>query len=401
MNVNEIDSIETGYNLLAYGVKNKIPHWFYKHTTKIFDRWLMKEHENLSEDCFKILIQLRKQIITSMFTIIAILYSLLSCPYSNAEILGGLNNDTFKIKLYGGPINLAPAVNVKISFSNPNVVSLSSEPPGFYAFGVNKLLTSSDPDNNIISAVWDDVISNDEATIIFMLVPGSVKGFSSVKLEKVETAGGLDITDRIVSVLDKTSVINTAGLVIAEAGEFELLDPGKLISPGKAAIAFRIDNIKEKSISAKLNGKDVEFVNDKVGIATVDLPTNENTLNLNLSISKQNQSTTINLGSIKIDSGTSNIYPPYIRKAIAVNYPSYTDFQIDGKQFGVRRFGKENTSIQVVPTSTVITNNNLRRRLSRQQLVPTNCIPYGSYVNIAHPAGTTTKKITVIHSCNR
>ena len=144
-----------------------------------------------------------------------------------------------------------------------------------------------------------------------------------------------------------------------------------------------------------------EELNDKVGIATVDLPTNENTLNLNLSISKQNQSTTINLGSIKIDSGTSNIYPPYIRKAIAVNYPSYTDFQIDGKQFGVRRFGKENTSIQVVPTSTVITNNNLRRRLSRQQLVPTNCIPYGSYVNIAHPAGTTTKKITVIHSCNR
>ncbi len=320
------------------------------------------------------------------------------CLKAHAEILDGLSNNTFKITLYGTPINLAPAFNIQLSFSNPEVASLSTEPPEFKALNVHQLITASNPDTNTISAVWDDMIPNNEATITFMLTPGTTKGFSTIKIDKVETARGLDITDSIISVIENPNVINTAGITTTRFGEFTLLDPGKLTSPGKAAIAFRAKNIPG-DVKVTLNGEKVDFINNELGIAVISLLPDNDQLNLNLSILQEDQSTTINLGKLKVDKGTSELYPPHIRQATAINHLNYTDFKIEGKQFGVKRFGKDGTSIQIVPGALPITNDHLRSRRTRQLLNPTDCIPYGSYVNLSHSAGTTTKKISVVNPC--
>ncbi len=320
------------------------------------------------------------------------------CLKAHAEIFDGLSNNTFKITLYGTPINLAPAVNIQLSFSNPEVASLSTEPPEFKALNVHQLITASNPDTNTLSAVWDDMIPNNEATITFMLTPGTAKGFSTIKIDKVETARGLDITNSIISVIENPNIINTAGIITTGFGEFTLLDPGKLISPGKAAIAFRVKNIPG-NIKATLNGEDVNFIDNELGIAVINLLSDNDQLDLNLSILEEDQSTTINLGKVKVDKGTSGLYPPHIRKATAINHLNYTDFEIEGRQFGVKRFGKDGTNIQIVPGARPITNDHLRSRRTRQLLNPTDCIPYGSYVNLSHSAGTTTKKISVVNHC--
>lgn len=309
-----------------------------------------------------------------------------------------LSSDTVTIRVFGTPINLTPALNIKLSFSNPNVAKLDSSKPILEANGVTQLLGESNPESGIISVVWDEIIPNHEAKIIAMLQPGTVMGSTSIKVDKVEIAGGKDITDSIVVLISPSSISNSEGAVITPLGNFTLEDQGRLISPGSAAITFRAENVPS-DITGTLNDSPVEF-GENIGVAIIDLPENGGKKALFLTVSSKGKSRIIHLGDINVEKGVKVGLPPRITSAIAINDPNDTKLRISGRKFGVKRFGRNDISVKIVPESQKLTNKNLRKRSTRERFENNTCIPDGSYVNISHAAGSAGKRLTVVGECD-
>ena len=330
--------------------------------------------------------------------LIVILASLILLSPAQAS----LNTDTITIKVYGTPINLTPALNIKLSFSNPNVAKLAPTSPIFQASGANQLLSEANPNSGVVSVVWDEIIPNHEANITVMLLPGNLMGSTNISVDSVEIAGGIDITDSIVALVDPPSVSNSVGKIITPFGDFTLVDSGRLVAPGTAAIAFKIENkpsILSDTLSATLNGNEVDFSSDRFGISVIDLPQNGGKQVLSLTVSNKNQTQTIHLGDVEVEKGINFGLPPRINRALAINTPGDTKLKISGRKFGVRRFGREKVRVEIVPLDIATTNNNLRRRATKERLSDQSCVPLGSYVNISHPAGTSAKKIIVDGGC--
>ncbi len=316
-----------------------------------------------------------------------------------AEITGDLNKDTFTIRLLGNLLNQSSALNIKFSFSDPDVAMLSSESPIFQANGAAQLLTSSNPSSNTISVVWDGYIPSNEASITFMLEKGSAMGITTFSIDKVESAYGIDITNNIAIITDKFSVSNSFGSETTSFGKFTLLDPGKLYTPGTAAIAVQAENISP-NLTAKLNGKPVILLENNTGVAEIVLPENSNELNFTLEVNSGSEQRLINLGNVKLEKASTRRYPPIIDRAYVINKPGDNKLKVYGRYFGIGRFGRDGVNVEVIPGTSDISNENLRRRSAKDSLGNSDCIPAGSYVNISHPAGTVTKKIKVYGNCN-
>ena len=257
-----------------------------------------------------------------------------------AQLVGGLSSDTITIRIFGIPQEFSGALNVKLSFSNPEVVKLDSSPPLFMALGVNQLLTESDPESSTISVVWDGIILNNEAKITAMLTPGRITGVTNISVEKVEVGGGFDITDRVAIQTDKVAISNSLGSVVSSLGEFTLLEPPKLVSPGRGVISFEASEVPY-NIVAKLNGENVDFINPHLGVAVVDLPDNGGNLPIILEVSTGRQTKVIRLGTVHVESLGGIGFPPQIKKALAANDLAGTQIRIEGDEFGVLRFGKK------------------------------------------------------------
>ena len=317
---------------------------------------------------------------------------------ARAEIIGGLDKDTVNIKLYGHPINWGSALNIKLSVSNPNVANLSLESPTFNAQSANALLTSSDPSSGTVTVLWDGYIPNNEADIEVKLAPGTTKGLTNISVDKVELAGGFDITDKIVVRLDNSTVVNTAGKQVTPLGDFELIDPGTLVSPGRATISFDAQGIPANLV-AKLNGEEVSFL-DMTGLAQVTLPHSGDELKLTLDVTSGNQNKLVNLGKVRIIENNGPKFPARISRVVAYNDTQGPKLRIRGRRFGVRMFGKENTIVKVVPQDVKMSSNKLKRFRGRGKITKANCVQKGSYVNVVHSAGTATKKIHVKGECN-
>ena len=337
----------------------------------------------------------KPNLIFLMFFIMFLSFS----PASKAQPGESLSTDTITMRLFGTPINLTPALNIKVSFTSPDVVNLSNEPPSFQALGASELLTSSDPDSQTISVIWDGTITNNEAKITFMLEPGRVKGLTAIMIDSVETAGGRDITGSIVVLLDKQNIVNSIGTVATSFGDFTLVKPEKLIAPGRAAVIFRAENIKD-GLSALLNGSSVEFTEDGFGVGIVDLPESGGKLNLTLGLLLAGRSEKINLGTVNIERPGGIGLPPRIDKVLGFNTLGGPKLQIKGRQFGVKRFGRDGVTVEILPSEQVLKNRYLESRSTKGTLRQTRCIKEGAYVNISHEAGTDAKKVTVLGECN-
>jgi hypothetical protein len=339
---------------------------------------------------------------SSILTVIILAGVLLISGISTAkaEILGGLSHNEFKIKLFGWPLNLTPALNIELSFSDPEIAKLSTTPPSLKAEGTNLLLSSSDPTSNTVSIVrTGEIIPNQEAEITVKLDPKTVMGATQIRVNKIEAAGGFDITDSVIAQIDPPIITNSNGTVKSELGRFTLIDPGTLTAPGNAAIAFQLEDTPN-IISATLNGQQVDFISGTTGIAIIDLPKTKDKSILSLTVNSPGKSKTIHLGDLKIDQGIPVGLPPRIKKAVALNNPGDTQFKLFGRKFGVRRFGKERVAVKVIPTNKATTNNDLKKRKFKERLANKSCIPFGSYVNISHPGGTAAKKIDVVGNCS-
>lgn len=318
---------------------------------------------------------------------------------AKAEIISGLDKDTVTVRIFGAQLNTTNALNLKVSFTNNEAVGLSSDSPVFQANGATQLLTSSDPNTGVVTVVWDGYIPSNEVKISFMLEPGTSMGVSTVLIDKIESAYGIDITNNVAITLDNVTIVNSFGSEITPLGEFILLDPGELYAPGVAAIAFEAVNIPS-NLTARLNGFPVTFLENGRGVAEVPLPENANDLSFTLEVNLNNQKRFVNLGKIKLTKASTRLYPPIIDRAYVYNEANGNRLKVYGRHFGVGRFGREKVNVEIVPGNPKISNNNLRRRSTKDELENVSCISLGSYINISHPAGTVTKKINILGKCN-
>lgn len=318
---------------------------------------------------------------------------------AKAEIISGLDKDTVTVRIFGSQLNTTNALNLKVLFTNGEAVELSSDSPIFQASGANQLLVSSDPNIGIVTVVWDGYIPSNEAKISFMLEPGTSMGISTVLVDKIESAYGIDITNNVAITLDNSIIVNSFGSETTPLGKFTLLDPGELYTPGVAAIAFETANTPS-NLTARLNGYPVTFLGNGRGVAEVSLPENANDLSFILEVNSNNQKRSVNLGKIKLTKASTRLYPPIIDRAYVYNEAGGNRLKVYGRHFGVGRFGREKVNVEIVPGNPEVSNNNLRRRSTKDHLDNVSCIPMGSYINISHPAGTVTKKINVLGRCN-
>ena len=334
----------------------------------------------------------------SLLILFLIFGSVIYFERAKAEVIGGLDRDTVNIKIYGAPVNWGSALNIKLSINNPDAVKLDLAPPVFSAKDAVQLVTASDPQSNTVTVIWDGYISDNEANISFMLEKGTVMGVAEISVDKIELAGGYDITQNVVVVLDHNKIVNSFGKEITPFGKFELFDPGKLTAPGTASIAFKTEGLPPGA-TVKLNGNEVQFTKNNIGVAQMPLPVKGNALDLTLNVISGGENRAVKLGKVSVEGPSFRKYPPGISRAIALNSGGKTRLILKGRNFGVRRFGKEGVSIQVIPANEKMTNKNLRRQVTKERLADISCISEGSYVNISHPAGTVTKKIIVRGQC--
>lgn len=337
-----------------------------------------------------------------LITLSILLILTVTILFINPSDANELNKNTINLKLYGAPLNYSTALNIELEFSNPLIAKLGSEAPGFEAIGATKLISEANQSSNKISIIWDGFLEKNELKIIAMVIPGNNEGSTNIRVKKVEIAGGQNITDSIVSIVEPGSLINTSSSGnSSEEGGFTFLGPDSVTGPGKVAVAFKINGRKNFS-ALKLNNSYVDIVENDVGIAVIDLPSSSGNKDLDLSVSylEKSKIKNINIGKLKIKEGIMIGEPPKIFRAYANPYLSTNKLNIRGEKFGIRRFGKENTEIEIVPKDTLIKSNKLTRKRVESDSETHECISRGSYVNIYTPAGTDTKKIDVRNNCS-
>lgn len=338
-----------------------------------------------------------------VFLLLALFFVLSQILFSKASadhtFRGRLMKDTITIRLLGQAVNLGPALNVTLSFGDPEVARLDSSNPAFEGLGVNALLTQSYPESNMVSVVWDDYIVNNEVRIITKLVPLTKAGRTGIKVKKVETVGGRDITDSIVALVEPQEVVAIGIKDSNFLGNIDLIEQGELTAPGKAAVAFEVERIPQANVLTRLNGSQVDFIDDNTGVAIVDLPEDGGKLDLELEVSSSVTKEKVNIGTIDVLPSTGPGRRPHVRRAFADNNGT-RKLRIEGRRFGVLRFGRDDTKIEVVPANQDRERINLWKRQARFRLSESECVQEGSYVNVSHPAGTDAKKIIVVGECN-
>lgn len=318
--------------------------------------------------------------------------------FAQNQFRGKLSNDTFTIRIFGQPINLSPGLTVTLSFTDPEIARLDSSRPVFNALGATELITESNPGTNEVTVVWDGYITNNEAKIIAMLAPGTKAGATRIHVSKVQIAGGVDITDSIAYRIEGDSVYNFEVKDSVLLGNISLNEPQKLVAPGKAAISFSTEK-PFNNVSVTLNGIPVELVKSNIGVALVNLPEHGGNIDLALKVVQGSFSETANIGELVVAPPANEGRKPFIYNAVADNRLLPTKLSINGRRFGVRRFGEENTTVEVVPPKQSISNIDLKSRRARGEF-NSSCIPDGSYVNISTPAGTAVSKFVVVGNCS-
>ncbi len=300
---------------------------------------------------------------------------------------GNLSADTFTVTIDGDALAATNALNVTISFSNPNVVQLDSGVT-FMGTGATQLLTDVNTASNVLTVVWDGAITDNRAVITGMLKAGTQAGTSTISVSKVEASGGNDITTAVLVTVDPTTVTNSNSAQ-TDLGTFTLLGPNSVTGPGKAAFAFGVSGAMG-SLSATLNGNPVTFDSGStVGIAIVDLPASGN-LDLSLVV---NGSTTVDLGTVTVGSGSGKT--PKVRKANAKNNVP-AKLIIRGKNL------KRATTVVIPESSTrIIEGLKAKKNKVVVKFSADDCIPDGSFVNVSTAGGTGAAKISVKGACSR
>lgn len=296
---------------------------------------------------------------------------------------GLLSTDTFTVTIDGDAVVGTSALNVTVSFSDPNVVELDSGVT-LMATGATQLLSDVDLMANVLSVVWDGTITDNRAVITGMLKPGTKAGTSTIAVSKVEAAGGNDITVAVVATVDPLTVTNSsAGQT--DIGTFTFIGPDSVTGPGKAAFAFGVSGAMS-GLTATLNGKSVTFDGDlTAGIAIVDLPAS-GSLDLSLVV---NGSTTVDLGTVTVNAGTGK--GPKVKKASAVNRTPDTKLTVTGKRL-------KNGTVTVIPEASdrIETSTKAKSKKIVTIFPADECIPGGSFVNVSTTGGTDAKKISVM-----
>lgn len=305
----------------------------------------------------------------------------------------GLDSDSFEIKLENPLLSTASALNIILSFTNPGVASLDPSSPEIETPGLTKLLTSTDINTNTLSIIWSG--SSNEITISGMLLPGQTLGSSDISVVLVELVGGVDITNGTTITVTPSTVTNSEGEVVLGNSQFTLIGPNHAISPGRVAIAINAENISD-GVSATINNFPVNFTDSTTGVAIIDLPEGSGNIDLVL---KEDSGEEHNLGVLSVTPGNMIGLPPIIFRAYTVPALKGNKLKLRGRKFGVRRFGRENIDVEIIPN----TREKNFKRLSRKKVDTNganNCIERDSYVNISHAAGTYAKKIVVREGCN-
>ena len=300
---------------------------------------------------------------------------------------GSLSANTITVMLNGQNLNSAEGVNVTLSFGTEGVATLDTTGLTFMGTGTTPIAT--EVKGTLISAIWSGSITDAEATFTAMLKPGTMTGSTTISVSKVELSGGTDVTSNIVATVTPSSVTNSGSTTMA--GTFSLIGPTSVVGPGKAAIAFSASGVTS-TMSATLNDSPVSFFsNNTVGVAIVDLSkASGGTLPLTLKIGGES----VSLDSITVTSGSPG-KGPKVSSARAQNGSSSTILRVLGS-----KFGKDATSIEIVPTDRVADSVNVKGKVIKAVFSSSECIPSGSFVNVSTGNGTAAKKIKTSGSCS-
>lgn len=315
-----------------------------------------------------------------------------SSSSSTGGIPGNLDNDTVNITITGDAVKSTNALTVTLAFGDSGVASLASTSPTFSADGATQLLSSSTPDTQTVSVVWDGTITGNSAMIAVMLAAGDMAGTTSVAVSKVLASGGLDITDSVVSQVDPSEVTNGSS-ASTDCGSFTLIGPSKaLVAPGAAAVAVSIEN-PGSGLMATINGETVEITSSN-GVAIVDV-TSAGELDLSLSASCSAGSSTVDLGSLSVSAATDGAKAPTAKRATVKNTSSMSNLMIVGNNLA-------GADIELLPTDRSSSNTGLvaKKKSIKATFDSANCLPNGTFVNVITTGGTAARKLKVMGACS-
>ena len=305
---------------------------------------------------------------------------------------GMLSADTITITVDGTAVNSTNALNLTVAFTDSSVVSLDTGVT-FMGTGATQLLTDVNATTGLITAVWDGTITDGKAVITAMLKAGSMAGSTMIGVSKVEAAGGTDITSSVVATVNPDSVENTSTST-TDVGTFTLVGPTTVQAPGNAAIGFKTAGTPS-GITATLNGAMVDFGVSGVGVAIVDLSSAMGSLPLSLVVTASGMSTTVDLGSVTVTSGSGKA--PRVTSANVRNKFKKTTLLIAGRNFAKT---VDETTLTIVPTNHTASIVRPTSRSIKAQYTPSECIPNGSFINVSTPGGTSARKLKLLQPGN-
>lgn len=302
---------------------------------------------------------------------------------------GNLSADTFTVTINGDAVNGTNALNVTIGISDSSAVALNTGVT-FMGTGATQLLTDVNTTTNVLTAVWDGLITDGQAIITGMLKPGTMAGVATLSVTKVEASGGNDITGNVVATVSPDTITNSSAGGSTDIGTFTLIGPTSVVGPGQAAISFEAEGTPS-SFSATLNGKSVDFTDD-VGVAIVDLPAS-GSLALDLKVTSAMTTTDVSLGSVTVTAGDGG-KAPVVKRANAKNGSADTKLTVNGK-----KFVKNSTTVTIVPEDATATDTTVSGKKIKATYSSDDCISKGSFINVSTPSGTDGKKVKVKGSC--
>ncbi len=377
-------------------------------------------------------------------------------------IVGNLDSDTLTLTLTGQKLHnlkpLPPSSGLNIFSLFLDIISDNDDVAKIDSFTFNaagtkvisktiKYLNDGEyiNDNNEnqpftrLEIKWGGIITSNDAVLSIKLKPGTKDDTATFELRSISSAVEfIKISDFDNIDFDPSTVTNTleipsvGSVVFSDVGNFTLIGPSQVVSPGKAAIAFQFDNIPSNFVTATLNGAKVEFAGNNiikdgmavteqttiVGVAILDIPTDSSQLDLVLDIRtlpEQNTSNpimimtsfpfgntntvsnTVELGSISIEEASTGSIPT-ISSAGIINRSKNSTIEITGTNFS----NNDNISINILPTdhppNLVATKN---EKFVRAILTSGDCIPNGSYVVVTTSGGSTTKKFKIKGKCTK
>lgn len=167
-----------------------------------------------------------------------------------------------------------------------------------------------------------------------------------------------------------------------------------IVGPGKVAVAFSFTEHPD-NVTAKINGSEVDFVSNNIGVAIIDIPAST-PVNLNLVVKLSDSSEeSATVGNIEVSQNTAHGKPPKINSVTVQNKKAGSRLVLAGK-----RLSKTDTAIAIIPTNwETQTDPVVMGAVLKATFDVDNCIPKGSYINLSTLTGTTAKKIKVHGGC--